>query len=261
MTDRTKLIPILVAGLTTAAFAGCGGLPNDDSNGELQQTTAALGVTGFPQGLVCGLSYATSNQFGIVIPVADESCNGFRTLSNSAAPGFHIATDGDTGLSGLNPPGFKHQAKTSSDPGITATNSDQLFLPRGAACGFKHTCRDNGETCLGFDARVGCPAGFSPRAANDANASSGCNYVWCEYQDPHQLCTSASCFFNSEPQGLACGITDNDKNNGNCLGDQVAASRCSTLSGNPYFFKGFYDAGRGSGHGVGFCTRSVPNPG
>jgi hypothetical protein len=228
----------------------------------------AQGVSGQPQGLVCGLGYYNnetniamgacegyqtasaepywdncSSQFAIVI------CNGDRI---SCASGFLPETDGDTGL--CSPWGFYHQAAWPGTAGLNASNSAELLLPKGTACGFKEECHDSSvhTTCMGYDAHVSCPPGWLPKAANDINAPGGCGFVWCEYQDPSNLCTGA-CQLTNQPTGIVCGIDDNDKHNGQCLGVQ-------TDSGCPAGWEhhGFYDDGRGSGHGVGWCSKPDP---
>jgi hypothetical protein len=77
--------------------------------------------------------------------------------------------------------------------------------------------------------------------------------VWCEYQDPHDLCTTTACQVDNQPFGLVCGITDNDRNNGQCLGQL-------TTSGCPAGFTryGYFDDGRSAGHGVGWCAKRRP---
>jgi hypothetical protein len=105
---------------------------------------------------------------------------------------------------------------------------------------------------MDFDANVSCPAGWTKKVASDMKAPSGCGFVWCEYQDPNNLCTTQACQHTNQPYGLACGITDNDRNNGQCMGRL-------TTQGCPlgYVRYGYFDDGRSPGHGVGWCSRSA----
>jgi len=244
---RHGISRLLIAAAVTSLLAGC----SPDDNGGIELVQSALGVSGFPQGLTCGIAYRNGSNI-----VVNGACNSMPTMLGAAASGFHIANDGDFGLPAGT--GFKHQAY-NGDANVNSSNSNQLFLPKGAACGFKHTCNSNGETCLGFNPGANsCPPGWLPKTANDANAPSGCNFAWCEYQDPNNLCTGESCYLSGIPKGTACGITDFDKNNGQCLGVSTGQStngvaNCAGSPTNDFWASNFFDAGRSSGHGVGFC--------
>lgn len=105
---------------------------------------------------------------------------------------------------------------------------------------------------MGFDAKFSCPAGWVQKISTDMNAASGCGFSWCEYQDPNNLCTTTACKLDNQPVGLVCGITDGDRNNGQCQG-------ILTTQGCPagYVRSGFYDDGRPAGHGVGWCQKQA----
>lgn len=230
------LVPLAVS------LAGCGAATDEPENAEANARFTAA-VVGQPQGFTCGVAYKNGS------PIVNGACMGAATLGGFPAFNFHIASDGDNGLSSGN--GFYHQALSFSNGDVS--QPDFLELPKGTACGFKHTCNSNGETCLGHDPRIDCPIGWTRRQAADAKASSGCNFAWCEYQDPHNVCTSFACEISNVPQGLACGITDSDgafNTQGQCLGGL-------TTTGCPahYVRHGFFDAGRSGGHGVGWCAR------
>jgi hypothetical protein len=247
---RANVLVMLSVGLAGVSISACA--QEEPVESVMRDIVPGPAVSGYPQGLTCGIAY-------LVLPTYETVgiCEGNYTYQQPALSGWHVATDGDTGLGSGS--GFFHQAKNSSDPGIVATgpgeNTDQLQLPQGAACGFKERCHDSGETCMGLDATSSCPPGWLPRVGSDINAPNGCGFVWCEYQDPNHLCTLGSSCANSLPQGMACGINDDDRNTGSCLGMTTTPS--STCP-NGYYKHGFYDDGRHSGHGVGWCVQGNP---
>lgn len=225
---------------------------------ELSETSQAL-VVGRPQGITCGLAYAKPYQVD-----ANGACNGTTTvtvyapsppsytLTQSAPVGFTPISVGDRGLaSGW---GFFVSSQTNSTGGVTTANSNDLLLPKGTACGFKESCNQGSSvTCLGFDANVSCPSGWTRKWAGDSNAPGGCNFVWCEYQDPNGYCSTSACTSNGGLPGIVCGITDSQASGGNigqCLG---VDTRFSCPSG--WTRMGNYDWGRSSGNGVGWCTK------
>jgi hypothetical protein len=220
---------------------------------EVEKVTQKLGVSGWPQGLVCGMGYYRNGQDvvrgfcqGEVTALAASNTQIFQ-CGNFCARGFHCAADGDHGLSA--PWGLYHQAFNFNSGGVSAATADQLFLPRGTACGFKESCNNTAETCMGFDANVSCPAGWLKKQGSDMRAPSHCGFVWCEYQDPFNLC-NGTCQNFDQPSGLLCGVTDNDRNNGQCLGFQ-------TKFGCPpgWDRHGWFDTGRSPGHGIGWCRK------
>jgi hypothetical protein len=244
--------------LSLAGLVACG----DQSDVEVK--ASALGVSGWPQGMDCGLGYYRNG-----VNVVDGVCQGFRTgnanidwcdqsamgrcdVAGSCAPGFGVGPDGDRGLCA--PWGFYHQHLLSSTGGVTLTNTDQLFLPKGTACGFKDNCNDPALTCMGFNPAVSCPPGWVKKVGSDSNAPASCNggpggFVWCEYQDPNNLCTG-TCQLQDQPAGIVCGIDDNDRHNGQCLG-QSTDSACPP----GWARKTWFDDGRSVGHGIGWCTK------
>ncbi len=123
--------------------SGSNSIPDD---GSFQNTNAAP-VSGWPQGLTCGLGYYRGGQ-----TVVSGACEGHSTAStlgggiqpcstrSSCAQGFHSAADGDRGLD--SPWGLYHQAlsasdssvfyrpATSSPPAPPSYNTDHSFCQR-----------------------------------------------------------------------------------------------------------------------------------
>jgi hypothetical protein len=190
-------------------------------------------------------------------PPPYTSCSGGG--SANASPGTVMDADGDGGLATNY--GFYHQDWTNTKSGYTNTTaSDQFLLPKGTVCGLKEALHDTTVTCMGHDANAAtnpCPTGWSQKFRNDTSAPSGGRFVWCEYQDPHGLCTSGTCYYTQQPVGIVCGATDTGKvypgnsGGGQCMGLQPTPSNCSSL-GYTYFAA---DAGAGSGSGLGYCIK------
>jgi hypothetical protein len=238
----------IIAAVVGALAGGC-----DEEPAAVETGVAALESTGLPTGVVCGLQYQRPGS-----PVFGVGCQGFASTTpkaeneicigsvpSPAPPGFVQTADGDDrGLPSCN--GFAHFRATDAN----STPTTQYRLPRGTACGFKEACNNSAERCLGFDANVSCPAGWVRRVGSDMKAPSGCGFVWCEYQDPNNLCTTSACRFSNQPFGLVCGITDNDRNNKQCLGMSTATQGCPF----PFHRIGFFDDGRSPGHGIGWCV-------
>ncbi len=220
--------------------------------------------TGLPTGFTCGLGYL-SYEHGTCELVSTGYCEAFgnpaadsvsRGATCSAIPGagsgFSNSFDGDqTEPSGL---GYYHQTWTGSN----GTASDQYLLPSGTACGFKEKCHDGGEKCMNHDPAAAvspCPWGWVQKLAYDIGAPSGCNFYWCEYQDPKHLCTTSACYDSEQPSGLVCGISDNRRTGsaaGQCMGQVPSLSTCNALG---YGFFPFEDDGAPSGEGLGFCMK------
>ena len=247
-----KTIRAMMASVTLAACVwGCDGAPD-----VVDEVVSGLESTGLPNGATCGLAYRRPGS-----PVIGTGCEGVQTIEPSSAiclgwnqptvrpPGFVLASDGDRGLPACY--GFWHW-RFNETSGADSTN---FRLPKGTACGFKEACNNSGERCMGFDANVSCPAGWVKKLSSDLNAPNGCGFVWCEYQDPNNLCTSRACQYDNQPMGLVCGITDNDRNNGQCQG-------MLTKNGCPWGYSryGFFDDGRSAGHGVGWCAKNFVIP-
>jgi hypothetical protein len=253
----------LISVTLLAHLAGCAEPEANSAQEGVEIKTSALGVLGWPQGLDCGLGYYRNGAnvaFGVCQGTAtanawvDTCTSGAISTCQGwgCAPGFSIGIDGDRGLCA--PWGFYHQQLSSSTGDVTTLNTDQLFLPKGTACGFKDNCNNNTVTCMGFDAAHQCPKGWIARVGSDLNAPSSCNggpggFVWCEYLDPNNLCTG-DCQLVNQPAGLVCGITDNDRRNGLCLGQRTDIA-CPA----GWARKGWYDDGRSGGHGIGWCTK------
>jgi hypothetical protein len=235
----------------------------------LSTVVATAAANPLPMGLTCGMSYvmnkycANSNNVNWINGYVLDS-NGWPYYTaiagvgacqpaawTSQAPGFVTISDGDRGLPSGG--GFYHQAYATSDPNLPA--SDRYVLPKGTACGFRESCNRPAPLCLGFDANRSCPPGWNRKWAADMNAPSGCNFVWCEYQDPHGLCDAGCSQSSNVPWGTVCGITDSRYsdpagNGGQCMG-------IPTRNGCPqgYYFHGFFDDGSSGGNGVGLCMR------
>ena len=245
--------------LTVAVFGGCDGTSTGD---KVEEVTSALVTAGKPQGFTCGLGYYrncvnvdSGNCNGVLTGDTGGNCaNGNWYFNTNAGPGYHLDADGDRGLGPFW--GLYHQAWTTSDTNVNA-NSASLLLPKGTACGFKDNCNDHGELCMGLDAAFSCPSGWNKMVASDINAPSSCNggpggFVWCEYQDPGNVCTG-TCQTTDQPYGTVCGISDNDRTPaGKCLGVTNTNSTCPP----GYTWHGRYDDGRSVGHGVSWCSRS-----
>jgi hypothetical protein len=254
------------------SISGCGN--NDDT---IEEHASALLFGDRPMGFTCGLAYSARYEpVGPPYPPntvrptnwpVDGKCMGTSTIMSSQywpylpAAGFGNGNDGDNGQTfGL---GFYHQYQAASTGDTDDEEYPQkLLLPKGTACGFKHTCNSSKTlTCMGWNPAVSCPAGWQQRQASDASGANGCNYAWCEYQDPMNLCTSNDCKFNMQPSGIACGVTDSDYPDTH-TNPKLAAGRCLgsvTKNGCPPGFTwqwyGKYDAGRSSGHGLAWCTK------
>jgi len=260
-TTRTKTrLALLLCGAGSLTLGlglpGCGAEPGND---DVDVTNSALGLNITPTGLTCGVAYKNGSN-----RIVDGVCAGAATLSTPPlGSAFTFYSDGDAGLSNGN--GFYHQSYRL----FTAGNYDtsNLNLPQGTVCGFKHTGHGDPERCIAADPELGnCPFGWTLRIGGDAGASSGSNYVWCEYNDSHGNCPGNTCV-GSLPSGTACGMVDSDRGNGFCEGVLTGAQRFAT--GNcPGGFtwsyasppnglgSGFYDAGRSSGHGLGWCRKN-----
>jgi hypothetical protein len=232
---------------------GCAAEPVD-----VQTTESALESTGLPLGTVCGLQYERPGS-----AVYGEPCIGFKSNEPSppdsiclgwASPptpsGFRWTPDGDLGLPECN--GFKHFTFNSG----SQTPSDQFRLPKGTACGFKETCNDPNETCLGFDPKIGCPSGWVRKIASDMKGASNCFFAWCEYQDPHALCTTTACVHDNQPWGLVCGMTDTDSADGGRIGQCMGLTTRTQGCPAGYLREGNFDDGRSAGHGVAWCAHN-----
>ena len=250
---------------------------------ETERRTSAISSSDRPAGLVCGLAYSYQmvQEPGVwpllpaLVPV-DGKCDGNSTIKASpirvtnnlpgtnvggpTAQNYGFAYLGDNGLPWYPYLGYQNQflgigSQAAEDsPGF-------LSLPQGTACGFSYTCGDHrGTTCMGYNPQVSCPSGWQQRQAGDAHASNGCNFAWCEYQDPHGACPGSSCF-NLLPKGLTCGITDSDYPNTH-PNPKLAAGQCQGV--NPktpntcpsgWQWYGRFDAGRSAGHGLAWCSK------
>jgi hypothetical protein len=235
--------------------------------------TAASAQSPLPQGLTCGLSYAEQKCLFLVgcgptAPI-DNACNGTHTVTivfsdgdfrhtYPAADGYANVFDGDFGNSGGF--GYRHQELTTGGVMDLAKSKD-FILPQGTACGFHHTWNSPGSTCMGLDPAQafatnpptperGCPSGWTPRRAADAN-SGGHYWVWCEYEDPNHFSARG---FATSVLGLACGISHNNPTGEDrgpvCQGYRPLENLCPDSTTRA----GWIDQGRSDGVGLGFCT-------
>jgi hypothetical protein len=246
--------------------SACGELENELDD-DIVSTASALTHFDQPQGLLCGLNYSRGYNDNPVKGVCDgvTTRNAYTILNGTittyyvdigAVPGFTWVNDGDRGLPSFW--GYSHQRLTSSSPSVNLTNTHQLLLPKGTACGFKETCNNAGETCMGKDPAGWidpCPLGWVKRSASDMNAPSGCGFVWCEYQDPSNLC-DALCQLLAQTRGMVCGLTDASKPLGSGGGQCLGAST-QFLTSCPAGWKryGNYDSGRPPLYGLGWCSK------
>jgi hypothetical protein len=197
-------------------------------------------------GLMCGLSYIKGSSRWV-----DGTCDGKHTLDLQLAQGFQQKFVGDSGLPAWS--GFYYQFWNG--PEAVFWESDILQLPQGTACGLKMGCYDFTMKCMDNDPSQSCPFGWDMKMASDFRSPAGCNFYWCQYKDPHGLCPNGNCPVHI-PQGLTCGLTDNDAGSdhfreGTCLGRRTWNDDCPT--GFQRF--GFFDDGRPGGHGVGWCAK------
>jgi hypothetical protein len=237
-----------LASLAVAA----GGCDNGDQIGvKASALNQWFGKSGFPAGMACGLAY--TNWMNVIIE--DGYCAGVPTLGTAPpADNFNKRSIGDRGLpSGR---GFSDQASRGTGDAIEA-NSHRLALIRGTVCGFKETCNNSGELCMGHDPNIDCPAGWIRHRARDESAPSGCTFAWCSYLDQYQVCCDnnscdPTCMTNM-PRGAVCGLVDTDNSVEDYCGmDQVIGHGC------PHEYDpslGAYDAGRPAGHGLKWCTK------
>jgi hypothetical protein len=216
--------------------------------------------------------------------ILSSPANGMRTLwqnqSNftaSAAPGWHVGTDGDIGLGAQS--GFYHQELLGQGVGGNGVGrygavpavTDSFALPKGSACGFHHTQVDPPDfdtsvgLCMGYDAALYCPTGWTQRFMFDDGSGDGslgcgpsdigytdhCGYwVWCEYQDPHGFGESTASFANAAALGVALDISSDT----DATGVSGAGQACPAgWTRSPYF-----DNDRPSGQGLSSCL--APNP-
>lgn len=209
---------------------------------------AFFATSGYPEGMVCGISYSSNNASPTT--VVNGSCAGHSTYGGKGASGYIIdLNDGDWGLKAGY--GFAHQYYATSSAGVDDYTSAYLKLPQGTACGFKHSQNTKLLKCMGHDPKTSCPPGWTQRYAGDSKSSGG-YFQWCEYQDPHSYCNTTSCFA-SMPSGLACGVMH--------AAEATGVGYCNNVkitSGCPSGFtrEGYYDWGRKAGQGIGWCRKT-----
>lgn len=200
------------------------------------------------KGLTCGLMHTLS--------YTSASCEGYRTSSYSSISetvgsntiNFSRKSTGDWGASSGN--GFYHFTTTGND---NVSSSSTVMLPRGTACGLGHSKNYSSAYCYNVSTLTSCPSGWSWKGVYDTSASGG-YWFWCEYQDPNSKCTSSSCYgsTNYVPQGTACGLGHNDYYYGTCVTSTISSSsKCPS----GYTFRGWYDRGASSGHGMRWCEK------
>lgn len=219
----------------------------DDQRSPGQGLSWCLPTPDLPQGLTGAIVYSG----GFAPP--------YWNPAQASYVGFVDRFDGDVQAQSGN--GFFHLDLVSgglTDPG----RSDSFKLLPGTACGFHHTLNSRGLTCMGFDPATGnCPKGWVARGQFDMGSGDGqaqcgnlnsagehCHYwAWCEYQDPHGLCSGphyTECEIAARYNlGYTTGISSNVEDAG------VAGFPCpAAWTQSPYF-----DKGRGEGQGVSWC--------
>lgn len=202
-------------------------------------------VPGLPQGVTCGLIKRGKSVFDPVYCVSST----YNTARGVTAPGYMLVAGDDRGdQSGTN---FRGHGRLASDSTVATTYPDRFVLPQGTTCGFGTNESGNPQVpCLGADPQFGCPRGWSRKYAHDASGG-GHNWYWCEYDDPNRFCTG-DCWTGRLPRGILCGLTHNAEGTGTGL-----CNRQPTTSGCPsgWNFYGYYDYGRPSGQGLGWCMQ------
>jgi hypothetical protein len=238
--------------MAIALLLGAAGVP---------QLARAQTSTGLPQGFACGLSHyfncgaqfqSACSAYG-TFPTAPATVTFVNScaINKNTMSGFVTLADGDGGLSAGY--GFYH----FSWAGPNSTPTTQYLLPKGTVCGLKEAKFDPSETCLGYDSNISCPPGWTQKFRNDSGAPSGGRFVWCEYQDPNNLCTASSCYYTNQPTGTVCGASDTLKvypgniTGGQCMGLSPSTTNCASL-GYQYFAR---DDSAPSGSGLGFCVK------
>jgi hypothetical protein len=242
------MLLLSVFSLIEVAASGCGAA--DDGAIEAQ-TGAVTAVPGLPEGLSCGVSY--TNSFNVALEW--ETCLGVPTLGGGSAPNYNNRSIGDRGRPAGR--GFFDQAYRGGSWVLNDSNSDRLALVPGTVCGFKETCNNAGELCMGHDPRFNCPPGWTRHMSGDELAPSGCGFAWCSYNDPHEICCSGGACnpdcVNNMPQGTACGMGDTRFDDGFCENWEVLGPGCP-----PGFHKtsDSYDYGRPAHSGLYWCTKN-----
>ena len=201
------------------------------------------------RGLTCGLMHTLS--------YSSASCEGYRTSTyssftesvGSSTETFYRKSTGDWGASSGD--GFYHMSAGSN---VNVSSSSTVALPKGTTCGLGHSKNYTSAYCYSTSTLSGCPTGWTWRYAYDTSSSGG-YWFWCEYQDPYSKCSSSSCYGSSSyvPQGTTCGLGHNDYYYGTCAGKTISSSSsCPT----GWTYRGWYDRGASSGHGMGWCEKS-----
>jgi hypothetical protein len=199
--------------------------------------------------------YVTGHVNGFRTLVIDPNGQSFWTL---AAPGWLAREEGDLGNnSGY---GFYHQELTAPSYGVggnglTTGPTDLFKLPYGTDCGFHHNQNSPANlqtgvgTCMGYDAYVSCPTGWQRKTMYDANSSGG-YFVWCEYEDPHEICIAdPSCLQTAHNMGLACGLGSDTTDGQPGLCGELGQNICPS----GWVPSGYFDDGRSSGQGLMVC--------
>jgi hypothetical protein len=251
MNKRTYLTAI-------ALLSGAVGLP---------KLARAQTSTGVPQGFACGLSYYDGNVCGgtafscsiawaFPATMTYDNNHGVCNITKNQLSGFVSRADGDWGGQ---PTGFGFYHFGSSV--ANSTPSAQYLLPKGTVCGLKEQANDPSVTCMGWDSNVSCGpsnSGWKQKFRNDSGGPNGTGrWVWCEYQDPNNLCTTRDCYLTQQPLGTVCGASDTDRvypgnaGGGQCMGLSPSIAHCSSLGYN-YFA---HDENAPNGSGLGYCIK------
>jgi WSC domain len=264
----------------TAAACGDGVCDATESRATCSADCGAPGpvaaVDGKPWGLACGLGYLNElcylgglcNEWmnidsvceGVhsfeITPIGDahpdapgEPAYRYSVTAHHTAPGYLLNYGEDVGQHDNH--GFSLQRRTMAGSVTDLQQSDRFALPQGTVCGFHHTRFFAPEwSCMGLDPAVACPAGWAKRRHFDMSSDDRA-WVWCEYQDPNHLCTSAACIAAATSNGYTAGLSSTTDSTGwgKYLGRSTKAAECPPgRSPTP-----FIDMGRPAGDGLGYC--------
>jgi hypothetical protein len=219
----------------------------------------------------CGGGSFFTSPVGSLRTLAANTSKG--TFIVESAQGWNVMTDGDLGLKSGS--GFYHQELTTAGGGVQPTQTDAFVLPAGAACGFHHTQvspankATGAGTCMGYDAAISCPQGWTQRFVFDDSSGDGnvdctlptslrdsadCgHWVWCEYKDPYNLGETAAALTKAAQSGVAMNLSAvvSEADYG------VSAAGQSCPSG--WTRTAYFDDGRPAGQGLSSCLPPPPS--
>ena len=245
-------------------------------NGVPPPTSNANCVSGvkwsLPQALTGGVAYSTMDF------VDSGSVDGILTVQGQYFPsdgqvivvgqnrsevGWANVSDGDRGKHAGE--GFYHQELTLGGGGIRVPNSGSIHTSSGNGLWLPSHPKQPGQPHHRFGHLHGhdtgrnvCPNGRVARRHFDMSSGNGSRdcrpdealghpeacgfFVWCEYTDPHKLCTGSDCV-NRVIRMATVGIQSNT---------DATVTLCPSCP--PFTSRSpFYDDGRSAGQGLSFC--------